>query len=597
MALQIWLPLILDLRQQGIANTSTITLASGNVFVNGGKVGNKALHLTKQQTILGTSSCMSGKKQMSYAFWVKVNTAWSAQWLDGIAWYSTDGSSAAYSRQEFYTNCTRIGTWFSGSSLSGYVFTPGEWTHIAGTFDYTTGIAKFYINGILQGTSTSLSKTHYCRGDFYLGDSGVDIVENDIRIYDHCLSPMEVKELAKGLILHYPLNRQGWGQENLVKGSNTNATSTNLWLGHSAVGGNTSTIEQDETGTYCVKVTRDATAQSSWDYLSYDNFLRGEIKTDTTYTVSFDCKPSVSGSISFTGFVNGNATNYMTNSTTTIQGNCTANQWNHMVYQCKTISSFSSITVGSQVVYFSRSASLRGTNVTVLFKNIKVEEGSIATPWCPNSSDALATTMGLNSAIEYDCSGFCNNGTRTGTFAWTSDTPKYAVSTKFASSQIIADALTSEVKTLACWVKTTASKSTSQFVVADSASNMCISFYSGCIIGVFGSTRSTGSKSTLGNSYIENDWNHIVVVKTGDSGERAIYCNGVLLTPASNDYWSVATGFFVSGRNTSNSLPMQGYICDVRAYATALSADDVKSLYQNCATIDPDGTIRGQIRS
>lgn len=29
---------------------------------------------------------------------------------------------------------------------------------------------------------------------------------SDVRIYDHCLSPKEVKEISKALVLHYPLN-------------------------------------------------------------------------------------------------------------------------------------------------------------------------------------------------------------------------------------------------------------------------------------------------------------------------------------------------------------------------------------------------------
>jgi len=123
-------------------------------------------------------------------------------------------------------------------------------------------------------------------------------------------------------------------------------------------------------------------------------------------------------------------------------------------------------------------------------------------------------------------------------------------------------------------------------MVADSFSNMTISFYNGTIIGVFGTTRGTGSKCTLGDSYKENDWNHIVVVKTDDAGARDIYCNGVKLTPTSNDYWSAATGFFVGARNTSNGNPFYGEISDVRAYCTALSADDILSLYHTGAKVD-----------
>lgn len=51
---------------------------------------------------------------------------------------------------------------------------------------------------------------------------------NDIRLYDHILSPFEVKQISQGLILHYPLNNNGFGQENLHKNSDTITSTWNI---------------------------------------------------------------------------------------------------------------------------------------------------------------------------------------------------------------------------------------------------------------------------------------------------------------------------------------------------------------------------------
>ena len=205
MSLRVWLPLNGDLHNQGISN-HTIALTNGNTWTSPGKIGNNALTLTKLQLIVPSTSCMSGAKEISYAYWIKVNTAWSNDWLDGIRWIETDGSATSTARQEFYTNCTLIGTWYKGGAIYGKAFTPGVWTHLAGTFNYNTGEAKFYINGVLSGSTTNINTAYYCRGDFCIGDNGVDICENDVRIYDHCLSAAEVREIAQGLVLHYKLD-------------------------------------------------------------------------------------------------------------------------------------------------------------------------------------------------------------------------------------------------------------------------------------------------------------------------------------------------------------------------------------------------------
>jgi len=47
-----------------------------------------------------------------------------------------------------------------------------------------------------------------------------------------------------------------------------------------------------------------------------------------------------------------------------------------------------------------------GGNGKMYIRHPKLEEGSIATPWCPNSTDNLANLLELNNNIEHDCSGY-----------------------------------------------------------------------------------------------------------------------------------------------------------------------------------------------
>ena len=95
-----------------------------------------------------------------------------------------------------------------------YTFATNIWYHVAATYDGDK--IRLYVNGELKGTSNSLNITprtalNYgimCRS---LDSTGINVVGwsqyyNDFRLYDHCLSPKEVHEIAKGLVLHYPMN-------------------------------------------------------------------------------------------------------------------------------------------------------------------------------------------------------------------------------------------------------------------------------------------------------------------------------------------------------------------------------------------------------
>ena len=85
---------------------------------------------------------------------------------------------------------------------------------------YDTTHLYGYLNGNLMYTYTGILTTkNKTSGDYYLGrdnrtgDTAFNGRLNDFRIYDHCLSPKEVEEIAKGLALHYKLNEPN---ENLV---------------------------------------------------------------------------------------------------------------------------------------------------------------------------------------------------------------------------------------------------------------------------------------------------------------------------------------------------------------------------------------------
>ena len=586
MALKIWLPFINDVNNYGLAiNINNYSLNNFTSDSNG-KIGKcysglGIYHLSED--ILDNT--------WSLALWVKA-TAWGVNNDILLCKNNNESTSCQFYMSVINGKTFNIG--INGGSSTGqysYTFSTNTWYHLATTYNGST--YKLYLNGNeVKSASTTAAKINGllnigigCRSTNVGGTTQTGYTStkyyNDVRIYDHCLSPKEVKEISKGLVLHYPLNNGGFGQENLA---------TNTAFPNSNVQG------------YC---GQKAILYNHSDWTSGGRFFVGdsnshltftEIQANQPYTISAwvyiydDVVVSHPGgtSIFYRVYKTGTSPTYSYDIAVTLNNITERNKW---IKISNTFISPYTYTY-NQGGFFS----IGGYNGHFLVSMPKVELGSIATPWCPNSSDALADKLGLNNGIEYDVSGYQNNGTITGTLNYSSDTPKYSVSTAFDGTQkIVTSSFTSEIKTMSAWVKTTKNKNTSQLVCADSASKLCISFYSGCIISYFASSgHSTGSRCTLGSSYIENGWNHIVVISTG-SGTRDVYCNGVKLTPTNNDYWSPAAGFLIGSRNTSSApIPFYGSISDVRVYTTALSVDDVLELYHTPASITNNGTLMTQ---
>ena len=208
---------------------------------------------------------------------------------------------------------------------------------------------------------------------------------------------------------------------------------------------------------------------------------------------------------------------------------------------------------------------------------------------------------------EYDISGNCYNATRKSTFTCSSDTPKYVTST-LCDGTTVADVPTiygstdkHKQLTIATWIKRASDDANYHYFWKSPAIDVGLRPYNGVnnyyVVRWTHSTADTvvGDHTWVTNVIPLNTWVHSVWVF--DSGIWKHYVNGIQEGGTRNDS---STGLYISG-DIGGALNLGkdwiGQLSDFRIYATALSADDIKSLYQNCATIGPDGTTYGQIRN
>lgn len=227
MALQVWLPLNGNLDNQGLSNI-TVTNNGATVSDNG-KIG-KCYEFDKDYLI--TNNIEIGD-DFSICYWVKYKSLEYPRTHVGIR-----HSAGAYTG-------TNKG-WDIGHGLpsGGYVkfdINDGNghrqniglremeplqidtWKHYTIICSFSKKIVQLYVNGLLEYTASISSniesfKTNYPLTIGALYGWSLYGFLNDVRIYDHCLSPKEVSEIAKGLVLHYKMDEgvHGLANTNLI---------------------------------------------------------------------------------------------------------------------------------------------------------------------------------------------------------------------------------------------------------------------------------------------------------------------------------------------------------------------------------------------
>lgn len=397
MSLRVWLPLNGSLENQGLDNVTVTN--NGAIVDNNGKIGKcysfgASSYLKVPLPKLSEYSTTA----FSMCLWAKVPSPTS-----GNKQLLHIGKGSGWTNNRFTilyqgsTTVSRIVTSISDGSSYGayscYTDIPIDtWIHIASVFDNKK--LKLYINGELKNTyNTTYNLSFASIEALGIGGApnGAELLKsgylNDVRIYDNALSPQEVKKISQGLVLHYPLNRRGFGQENLLIPMIDNTTAWGNW-------GTAPSIRERvlQNGKTWVHL-KNATSYGGY----YCDPSKNGIIIDSSKRYTWSClaKAGSAANAKLLMWVHWRSTEGGANiSQDNIQISLSSKP--KRVYWTMPQRTNSSYTINRINLMIGIPAD---TNNEVYFTDLKIEEGLTPTPWCPNSSDTLADTLGLNDNI------------------------------------------------------------------------------------------------------------------------------------------------------------------------------------------------------
>lgn len=629
MSLVVWLPMTKDLRQQGLSDVEVTN--NGATFNSAGKLGGCYKIAPSQGMTLPASAMTSFTTECSIAFWIKIN-----DWNTSYATFFQAGLSStpwAHYRFGILRNqstsklCFAIANSSGSSSAAGYVtsdLTTGEWYQLA--FTYTNGKVKCYRNGVLDKeytTSiipdfagiTNISIGRCTDGTSY--KTNCDI--NDFRIYDHCLSPMEVKQISQGLVLHYPLDGLsntkvpfGYQELEYIESSGSSYFNTGykfnpeiddckvIFKGNDTEnngmifadsGGKYFWIYYYRAGSRIALYASNGSAQQSVDYIAQDlNKHIVEYKDKTFY---------------IDGVNKGSLTNTYSEDTNTIW----LFSYGGSSYPFKGRIYYTEIRRNNKFQKIYIPAKRLSDSAIGMYELINNEFFVSA------SSTFIAGPAIGTSSIIYDASGFNNNGyiyqyDDTSIISIDTNSPRYSCAT------IVQSAAVTHAGPGTAYVVGDISISTPKelsicFWVSPISAGYGNSYGQGIFCTTMGTNTGTDYLASAMNQYddgisfnssdgstrmrpsfvISGGWHHYAATYDGQTAR--LYKDGIQTTTQSfstaqmlGSFDHVFFGFSKAGGVWRRNKCKWS---DCRVYATALSANDVKNLYQNSAYIDNDG--------
>ena len=588
MSLQVWLPLNGDLHNQGLM---PITFSTTTVNWNAaGKIGQA--FSTLNSNVIGTCPNLNGVTTFSLTFWCfpKTNSSITTNWCNIIALgsKSADNSTSAEFRFESSYGNTYILSHHNnsgdpiGGGTASLVSERDKWYHVAVVVNNESHTIRYYVNGV-QLTTSGFLKTHnggHLDGTIKLANENVDpdCLLNDVRIYDHALSEKEIEEIAKGLVLHYKLDNNYTANENLMPnhlemglGSANPSTGTWRLAGSSSMTKSRVQILDSPEGPCYGFQNEGIQTPNDGSCYGIDSF---PLEGNSIYTISMWAR-IISGTEGYAGYNIYNSTDK--------GGSHSSTQKNYRVTQLPSngdwIKCWYTFTTNSN-------------NTRNIYIGIVTGETSVTTQMCCVHIEKVdATTY----TTIYDCSGYNNNGTIVGSLTTSTPSPRYSCAMKFNGNTSCIKIPYNEINpdrifTVNLWFHKDAlgSKTYETLFGGPSGFEMDTRAGSSTTLSLYMASVRGGNAFSPFNL---NEWYMVTMVRNGTN--EMYYINGELKKTI--EAKSMPSGQYRIGAWASDTgQNYYGDISDFRIYATALTLEQIKELYNTSMSIDNNGNIHAR---